>query len=62
MNESIRASDIACSLTDEAFKERRAVVRRSLLPHLVAKKRTEGGLRLCFPNTMQLRSHVEALR
>ena len=59
MAEHTNAAEIACSLTDEEFRERRAMARESLLPHLVETKKLESGLKLTFPETDTLRSSVE---
>ena len=60
MEENMHASDIACSLSDEAFRERRATMRNALLPHLINGERMESGLRLAFADTAALRSRVES--
>ena len=59
MAEHTDATEIACSLTDEELQQRRALARKSLLPHLIEAKRLESGLRLAFPETDVLRSGVE---
>jgi hypothetical protein len=59
MEENIPAPNIACSLSDEAFRKRRATVRKAMLPHMVNGERMETGLRLTFADTAELRSSVE---
>lgn len=45
------AEEIACSLSGAEFRQRRAFLRETLLPHLLLSKRTASGLTLAFPNT-----------
>lgn len=59
MAEHSNAAEIACSLTDEEFRERRAMAREFLLPHIVGTEKLESGLRVTFPETDTLRSNVE---
>ena len=51
---------IACSLTDEALRERRAMVRESLFPHILETQKLTSSLIIVFPDTDTLRSDVEA--
>ncbi|MGI9285127.1 MAG: hypothetical protein ACR2P1_07035 [Pseudomonadales bacterium] len=59
MAEQTNATEIACSLTDEEFRDRRAMVRKSLLPQIIETSKLASGLRLSFPDTELLRSSVE---
>ncbi|MDA0229873.1 MAG: hypothetical protein O3B21_06760 [Proteobacteria bacterium] len=63
MEESMRAAgtaEITCSLTDEEFRERRAMARKDLLPHILDGERMDSGLRLTFADSVALRSRVES--
>lgn len=45
MKESSQAPEVACSLNDEEFQERRSLARETLLPHLtLARGRARGKL------------------
>ncbi len=60
MSEPTNSSEIACSLTDDEFRERRAMARKFLIPHIIkTEKLASGGLRLTFPDTDALRSRVD---
>ncbi len=59
MAELTNAAELACSLTDREFRERRAMVRKSLLPQVLETSKLVSGLRLSFPETESLRSSVE---
>ncbi len=59
MAENSEAAEIACSLSDQELQERRAAVRKSLLPHIVDVTKLESGLRVTFPPTRELRATVE---
>jgi hypothetical protein len=58
MAEQLQPSDIACTLSDKAFQERRTAIRQALLPHLLTSERTGTSLRLTFAGTAGLRSRV----
>ena len=58
MSEPTISSEVACSLTDEQFRERRAMARKFLVPHMITTEKLASGLRLTFPNTDALRSRV----
>ena len=51
--------EFACSLTDDELHERRAIARRSLLPHLVEFRNFGSKLELTFPDTDTLRQRTE---
>ncbi len=59
MNEQHNATQIACSLSDEAMRKRRAMLRKTLLPLITETSKLYCGLRLSFPPTQSLRSSVE---
>lgn len=59
MLEQLRAADIACALSDQAFRERRAMVRQTLLPHRTDSERTATGLELTFADTAALRAELQ---
>ena len=59
MEESTQTTQIACSLNGEEFRDRRSLVRSTLLPHLISIERLESGLKLSFPDRPPLRSDVE---
>lgn len=50
---------IACSLTSKELRERRAMARERLWPHLEATETFAHGLTLTFPNTDAIRATVE---
>ena len=50
---------VACTLSDQEFRERRAMVRTSLVPHILDTHRTETGLVVLFPNTETMQVSVE---
>lgn len=60
MTKSDQPNPIACSLNDEQLRERRAMARDALVPHIVSTEREDSGLRLVFPDTEVLRSRVDA--
>ena len=59
MTEQRQPADIACTLSDKAFQERRTAIRQSLLPRLATSERTQTGLRLSFSDSAAMRSTVE---
>ncbi len=59
MSETTKSTEIACSLTDREFRERRTMARKFLVPHIIKKEKFASGLRLTFPDTDALRSRVD---
>ena len=59
MSEPNHSSEIACSLTDDEFKKRRAMARKYLVPHIIKTERLASGLRLSFHESADLRSRVD---
>ena len=59
MSETTKSTEIACSLTDREFRERRAMARKFLIPHIIKKEKFASRLRLTFPDTDALRSRVD---
>ncbi len=59
MSEPSNSSEIACSLTDDEFRKRRAMARKYLIPHIIKTERLDSGLRLSFRETDALRSRVD---
>ena len=59
MSKPTKSNEIACSLTDHEFRERRAMARKFLVPHVIKKEKFASGLRLTFPDTDALRSRVD---
>ena len=51
---------LACSLNSAAFRERRTLVRRRLLPHVTGIARSDSGVILAFANTDALYAELEA--
>ena len=51
--------ELACSLTDAELRERRAMMRKALVPHIVDCRLTGCELVLEFSNSQALRSKVE---
>ena len=51
---------LACSLNDAAYRKRRALMRKTLLPHITSSKRTANGLNLTFADTAGVRGELEA--
>jgi len=52
-------TSLACSLNDDEYRERRAMVRKSLLPHILDTRPLEAGLLILFPDTGPIRADVE---
>ena len=50
MPESANKPDIACTLTDQEHKQRRALVRKTVIPHVLKAEKTASGLEFSFPN------------
>lgn len=50
---------IACTLTDEEMRTRRALARRTILPKIIKYERLSDGLTLAFSNSPETRSCVE---
>ena len=59
MSETSKAVELACSLSEEEYRERRRFVRESLIPKIQQSRKTESGLQLIFENTETLKSDVE---
>ena len=59
MSKPSNSSEIACSLTDDEFRTRRAMARNYLIPHINKTERLASGLRLSFRETDALRSRVD---
>ena len=59
MPKSGNLRSVACSLTDQQSKERRSLIRKTLLPHINHSSREAGGVRVGFPNTTVIRSNLE---
>ena len=59
MDERVQSNELVCSLNDEEFRNRRALVRDTLLPHLTRTERLDSGLTLTFPDTPELRSSAK---
>ena len=59
MAESSGVVEIACSLTDEEMRNRRALVRKQLIPHILKTEETQHGLVLRFSESDEVRSEVE---
>lgn len=59
MNEHVAAPDVACTLNDEEFKERRALVRKTILAHVSGRQRRPTGIKLDFVDAPNVRAHVE---
>ena len=49
---------LACSLNDDAFRERRALARRTLLPKLHSMHRNADGVDLSFADSPRLREQL----
>lgn len=52
-------AEVACSLNDAEFKERRALARRTLIENVTGARRTRNGLVLTFENSGALRRDLE---
>ncbi len=61
MSEPTNSSEIACSLTNDKYSERRAMVRKLLVPYIIKTEKLASGLRLTFPDTDDLRSRVDII-
>ena len=59
MSESSKTVELACSLTDQEYRDRRKFVRESLIPKIQRFQTIDSGLQLVFENTEILRSDVE---
>ena len=59
MSEPTNSSEFVCSLTDDKFRERRAMAHKFLVPHIIKTEKLSSGLRLTFPDTDALRSRVD---
>jgi len=59
MNKPIAEPEIACSLNDEEFKERRLLVRKSVLAHVTHQQKHPSGLILHFEDGPDVRAQVE---
>ena len=58
MSEPSNTTELACSLNDEDYRDRRKFVRESLVPKVLRSNKTTSGLELTFENTEELRSDV----
>jgi hypothetical protein len=56
---TLHPATLACSLNDTDFRERRALMRKTLLPSVTSSKRTANGLHLSFANTEELCGDLE---
>lgn len=52
-------TEIACTLTDAQFRERRVLIRKTVLAHVVKRHRNKSGITLTFPCEDAIRSQVE---
>ncbi len=59
MSETSKTVELACSLNEEEYRERRRFVRESLIPKIQQSWKTESALKLTFENTETLKSDVE---
>jgi len=59
MDEHAGRAAVACSLNDAQLRQRRALVRRTLRPHLLASENLESGLRLTFPDSEPMRATLQ---
>ncbi len=60
MNEHNSKPDIACTLTDEEFRERRTFVRSSIKGHVISVERIADRVIARFPETADIRQTVDA--
>ncbi|MEE9315117.1 MAG: hypothetical protein V3V02_10755 [Rhizobiaceae bacterium] len=51
--------EIACTLNDEEFRERRALARQTIIPKILKYRRVKNGLSLAFANAPDTRSDVK---
>ncbi len=61
MTVQVDPPEVACSLSDEEKRARRALARRTLIPHIIETQEIEHGLKLVFLQSEAVRSNVEAL-
>ena len=54
-----KETEVSCSLNDVEFRQRRAMARRTLIPHAQACKRHENGVRIAFGPSKGLQKLVE---
>lgn len=59
MTDGAHIKEVACSLTDEEFRERRAFFRNSILSEVLNTSRTDSGIRMIFPGTKEVLAEVE---
>ena len=59
MSASTKALQVACSLNDDDFANRRKRVRRDLIPHIKHVERFDKGVRLDFSKRAAMRREVE---
>lgn len=59
MDKSNEDAAIACTLNDAEFRERRALVRRTILPRIKSYQRCPNGLKLSFEASPDTRADVE---
>ena len=52
-------SEVACSLNDDEFRERRALARRTLIPHVRHCERSQNTLRFTFRKYDNLRQNIQ---
>ena len=60
MTVQIDLGEVACSLSDEEKRARRALARRTLIPHIIETQEIEHGLKLVFLQSEEVQSNVEA--
>ncbi|MCZ6640922.1 MAG: hypothetical protein O7F71_05055 [Gammaproteobacteria bacterium] len=51
--------EVACSLSNEEIRARRALARKTLVPHIIESQEIERGLRLTFSESDEVRANVE---
>ena len=59
MSEPSKTTELACSLNEEEYRDRRKFVQESLIPRILQTRKLASGLQLIFANTESLRSDVE---
>ena len=58
MTEQANTAEVACSLTDDEMRARRALARKTLIPHILETTAIEGGLELRFSEAEEVRANV----
>ena len=59
MSQSSKTTELACSLNEEEYRDRRKFVRESLIPKILETEKSATGLQLVFEDTDSVRSDVE---